>query len=93
MGDTPFGSSARLSGDFERSFERERERLEGMLSESCSMWPNVELLLMVIEYGLWNRHLPLVLQPMRWTPIAACNKHIENLIKLLTGRFQRFTKD
>ena len=36
MGDTPFGSSARLSGDLERSFERERERererLEGMLS-------------------------------------------------------------
>ena len=28
MGDTPFGSSARLSGDFERSYERERERLE-----------------------------------------------------------------
>ena len=36
MGETPFGSSARLSGDLERSFERERERLEGMfkLSES-----------------------------------------------------------
>lgn len=34
MGDTPFGSSARLSGDFERSFERERERerLEGMFN-------------------------------------------------------------
>ena len=37
MGDAPFGSSARLSGDFDRSFERERERLEGMLSESCSI--------------------------------------------------------
>jgi hypothetical protein len=38
MGDTPFGSSARLSGDLERSSERERERerLEGMLS--CSMF-------------------------------------------------------
>ena len=36
MGDTPFGSSARLPGDLERSFERERERererLVGMLS-------------------------------------------------------------
>ena len=33
MGDTPFGSSVRLSGDFERSYERERERerLEGIL--------------------------------------------------------------
>ena len=30
MGDTPFGSSDRLSGDLEREFERERERLEGM---------------------------------------------------------------
>ena len=31
MGSTPFGSSARLSGDFERSFERERERLVGII--------------------------------------------------------------
>ena len=35
MGETPFGSSARLSGDLERSAiererERERERLEGI---------------------------------------------------------------
>ena len=30
MGDTPSGSSDRLSGDLERSFERERERLEGI---------------------------------------------------------------
>jgi len=30
MGDTPVGSSARLSGDLERSFERERERREGI---------------------------------------------------------------
>ena len=33
MGETPFGSSARLSGDLERSTierERERERLEGI---------------------------------------------------------------
>ena len=41
MGDTPFGSSARLSGDFERSFERERERerLEGMqnLVVNCNL--------------------------------------------------------
>ena len=39
MGDTPFGSSARLSGDLERSFEweRERERLEGMLVSSMSL--------------------------------------------------------
>ena len=32
MGDTPFGSSARLSGDFECSYERGRERLEGMFN-------------------------------------------------------------
>ena len=32
MGDTPFGSSARLSGDFERSYELERERLKGMFN-------------------------------------------------------------
>ena len=38
MGDTPFGSSARLSGDLERSFERERERLEGIFKVILSMW-------------------------------------------------------
>lgn len=37
MGDTPFGSSARLSGDLERSFERERERLEGILSSQLAV--------------------------------------------------------
>ena len=31
MGDTPLGSSAPLSGDFERSYERERDCLEGIV--------------------------------------------------------------
>jgi hypothetical protein len=39
MGDTPSGSSARLSGDLECSFERDRDRLEGMFILG-SMWLN-----------------------------------------------------
>lgn len=51
MGDTPLGSSARLSGDFERSYERERERLEGMLSTSSTWVTRTATLLTVIEHG------------------------------------------
>jgi hypothetical protein len=53
MGDTPFGSSARLSGDLERSFERERERLEGILSSQLAVVEWLSLIkkgvLMVID--------------------------------------------
>lgn len=46
MGDTPLGSSARLSGDLERSFERERERLERIY-----YWAVLtKRLLMVVEH-------------------------------------------
>lgn len=55
MGDTPFGSPVRLSGDLERSFERERERerLEGIFHLVNWIRVDQKELLMVVEHCPW----------------------------------------
>ena len=77
MGDTPFGSSARLSGDFERSYERERERLEGMFNVAY-YYTIVDGYLTWSRTGIGNCHCRDQWRPFRRN---AASKKLINPIK------------